>query len=109
MLSKVKQAIFLRRIEKMLARYQITVKHFIPGRVRLSSPYWQGNSKIVHILLPVLQCEERIYSVRHTPETGTILVEFDSSKDVTEEQIETWFNKVQKVHNDVISKEVLLP
>ncbi|MCA1065799.1 hypothetical protein QTG56_22090 [Rossellomorea sp. AcN35-11] len=106
MLTKVKQAFFLRRIEKMLSRYQIKVMHFIPGRVRLSSPYWEGNSKIVASLLPILQLEQHIQSVRHTSETGTILVEYKTNADVNEEQIEEWIQTVQRVHNDVIAREV---
>jgi hypothetical protein len=107
MLSKVKQAIFLKRIERMLSRYQIKVMHFIPGRIRLSSPYWEGNSKIVQGLLPILEAEDRIRFVKHTPETGTILVEFDTSPDVNEKQIEIWIQTVQRVHNDVIAREVV--
>ncbi|QST01066.1 hypothetical protein IMZ31_05735 [Pontibacillus sp. ALD_SL1] len=106
MISKVKQMFFLRKIEKMLSNYQIHVKHYIPGRVRLASPYWEGNSKIVNRLLPALEAEVRIRSVRHTPETGTLLVEYDASSDVNESQIEQWFEKVQQIHNEVITEEV---
>lgn len=106
MLTKVKQAFFARRIEKMLANYRITVLHFIPGRIRLSSPYWTGKSKIIETLLPILHMEEKIYSVRHTSETGTLLVEYDVTPDVNATQIEKWMEIVQNVHNNVISKEV---
>lgn len=106
MLSKVKQMIFSKRIEKMLVSYHINVMHFIPGRVRLRSPYWEGNSKIVQTLLPVLQAEPKILSVRHTPETGTILVEYDPAPDVSEKQVEAWMTTVQRVHNNVITREV---
>ncbi|MBM4764530.1 HMA2 domain-containing protein [Bacillus sp. B15-48] len=106
MLTKVKQVIFLKRIEKMLSRYQIKVMHYIPGRIRLACPYWAGDSKIVKELLPILNEEDRIQSVKHTSETGTVLVEFDNSSLVSEEQIETWIQIVQRVHNDRITREV---
>ncbi|MFC0524479.1 HMA2 domain-containing protein [Pontibacillus salicampi] len=106
MLSKVKQVFFLRKVEKMLANYQITVKHFIPGRVRLASPYWEGQSKIVQRLMPELEREAKIRSVRHTKETGTILVEYDPSSNVQEEQIEQWIHTVHRIHNEVITEEV---
>ncbi|MGR9047491.1 HMA2 domain-containing protein [Halobacillus faecis] len=106
MLTKVKQIIFMKRLEKMLAAYRIKIMHFIPGRVRISSPYWEGNSKIVSRLVPLLELEPKIISVKHTPETGTVLVEYDSSPDVDEKQIEQWFEIVQRVHNDVITREV---
>ncbi|MBN8211144.1 hypothetical protein JI666_20710 [Bacillus sp. NTK071] len=106
MLSKVKQALIMRRLEKMLSNYQINVMHYIPGRIRISSPYWTGNSKIIETLMPILKMEDKILSVRHTPETGTLLVEYDATPDVQSAQIEAWFELVQKVHNNVITKEV---
>ncbi|MCP3033345.1 hypothetical protein LF817_18635 [Halobacillus sp. A1] len=106
MLTKVKKIIFMKRLEKMLATYQIKIMHFIPGRVRISSPYWEGNSKIVSQLVPLLELEPKILSVRHTSETGTILVEYDPSPEVDEKQIEQWFDIVQRVHNSVITREV---
>lgn len=106
MLTKVKQALFLRKLEKMLSNYQIKVMHFMPGRVRLSSPYWTGDSKIINHLTPMLELERKILAVKHTPETGTLLVEYDPTPDVDEKQIERWFETVQRVHNEVITKEV---
>ncbi|WP_027954572.1 hypothetical protein [Halobacillus kuroshimensis] len=106
MLTKVKQVLFLKRLEKMLGSYRIDVLHFIPGRVRLSSPYWEGRSKIITRLIPLLELENKIYTVKHTPETGTLLVEYDPDPNVGEKQIENWLTIIQRVHNDVISKEV---
>ncbi|MBH0229759.1 HMA2 domain-containing protein [Halobacillus yeomjeoni] len=106
MLTKVKQALFLKKLDKMLSNYHIKIMHYIPGRVRLSSPYWTGNSKIIDHLKPLLELERKILSVNHTKETGTLLVEYDPTPDVDEKQIEQWFDIVQRVHNDVIKKEV---
>lgn len=86
-----------KRIHKLLINNKIQVLHFLPGRIRLSSPIWIKNPKIVEYLIAELEREPRIESATYTKETGTLLILYDKSPLQELSQIEQWLEKAERL------------
>jgi hypothetical protein len=102
MIPAIKKVIFSKRINTLLKKYQITILHYLPGRIRLGSPLWKKETNTLNYLIEELKKEKRIHSISYTKETGSLLVIYDASPIYDSKHIEKWFQIVEKVLNDPI-------
>jgi hypothetical protein len=101
MISTIKKALFAKRINHLLENHQITILHYLPGRIRLGSPLWKNESSTLNYLIEELKSEKRIHSISYTKETGSILVTYDATP-YDANQIQIWFRKLERVFNESI-------
>ena len=85
------------RLKKLLVKNKIQVLHYLPGRVRLSSPLWMQNPGLVKGLIDELEREPRIKSVTFTKETGSLLILYDNTPLDELSQIELWLKKAENL------------
>ncbi|QHE51552.1 HMA2 domain-containing protein [Pontibacillus sp. HMF3514] len=99
MLYEVKKLLLTRRIKDLLEKNQITILHYIPGRVRLCSPLWKQHPEIITRLIFECKNENRIRSVTYSNETGSLLVKFDATPVTDLYQIEMWIETLGSILN----------
>ncbi|WP_307330768.1 HMA2 domain-containing protein [Evansella vedderi] len=97
MISTIKKVLYMNKIKNLLKQHQITVLHFIPGRVRLASPHWKDETYILRRIIEELRSEERIFSVVYTKETGSLLITYNKDPVHNEKQIESWFERLSNI------------
>jgi hypothetical protein len=98
-LSHLSHVRIAKSIQKLLHKNQIKILHFIPGRIRLQSPLWINETKILKSLVEELEQEPRILSVIYTKEIGSLLVLYDNSPLDDYTQIEQWLKKADSITN----------
>ena len=86
------------RIKQFLAKNNIEIVHFIPGRVRLKLPRWQERERELTWYINELERDVHITSVSFTPETSSLLINFDKSVINNLEIVENWLVKAEKIY-----------
>ncbi|MBS3970302.1 MAG: hypothetical protein KGZ94_09330 [Clostridia bacterium] len=84
------------RIKQFLTKNNIEIVHFIPGRVRLKLSHWQNRQGELAWYINELERDANITSVSFTPETGSLLIEFNESALNNLDIVENWLTKVEK-------------
>jgi hypothetical protein len=92
------------RIQKILIKNQIKVVHFLPGRIRLKSPFWFNNTNKMMHLVEELEKEPKILSVTYTKETGSLLIQFDKTPLKDYSQIEQWLKKAEAITHSLMGE-----
>jgi hypothetical protein len=93
------------RIQKILIKNQIKVVHFLPGRIRLKSPFWLNKTKRMKHLIEELEKEPKIFSATYTKETGSLLIKFDKTPLEDYLQIEQWLKKAETITQSLMAEE----
>jgi hypothetical protein len=104
MITTIKKALYAKRINHLLETNQITIIHYLPGRIRLGSPMWKNDSSTLNYLIEELKTEKRIHSITYTKATGSILVTYDTTPVSDTNQFQIWFRKLERVFNESIHK-----
>lgn len=102
MLNKVKELMLAKRVNKILNRHSIEIAHYIPGRIRLRSTLWKHNPNTVGQLISHFKGESRIHSIQYTPETGSLLISYDSSPVDNVKELEQWVEQIERISVSVI-------
>ncbi|MBM7705061.1 HMA2 domain-containing protein [Metabacillus iocasae] len=103
MLKKAMIAHQLKRWEKEFNRHEVYVKHFIPGRIRLFSPLWKDNESLIKEVRQLIEREHTVMAVKETIETGTILIEFNSQREVQRDELVRWMSILAQKHAPFIT------
>ncbi|RBW68761.1 HMA2 domain-containing protein [Bacillus taeanensis] len=99
LLKNAKLAIYARKIGK---KYQITLKHWMPGRIRLTSPLWKNNSSLMTHIITRLNAHTEIYHTAFTKETGSLLIEYKASVHHDENELIEWITLLEVLHEQYI-------
>ncbi|PLR95524.1 HMA2 domain-containing protein [Bacillus sp. T33-2] len=97
MLNKLQELRFVNRINKILKKNCIEIAHFIPGRIRLRSTLWKNNAFQVKQIISHFENESRIVSIQYSPETGSLLINYDCSPVDSVAQIELWVEQIERL------------
>ncbi|APH04861.1 HMA2 domain-containing protein [Bacillus weihaiensis] len=96
MLTKIKNTLVHTKIEKLLKKYEIIVKHYLPGRIRLGFSEWEEKSESVITMLDELRKDPDIYSIEFTKETGSVLILFNKEEMNNRSTLERWLRTIEK-------------
>ena len=94
----LKEFVFLKHVERKLKRFDITLVHFIPGRIRLHSPHWKVNDALVEKLVKELQSQPFVFSVQPTTVTGSLVVTYDAAYLTNSQELDSWFRVLDEVY-----------
>jgi hypothetical protein len=85
------------RINSFLSKNNIEIIHFIPGRIRLRISHWQNKHQEMLKYIQEMEQETGIISVSYTPETNSLLVQYDKSLLTDMRAVESWLYKAEKI------------
>jgi hypothetical protein len=102
MLTAIIKMRYAKRIHAILNEHQISIRHHLPGRIRLASPLWKNKTYTLSYLIKELNKEEKIQSVSHSKETGSLLITYDTAPVNDTKQVERWFQIVEQVLNQLV-------
>lgn len=89
--------LILNKMKKVLAKSDIEIVHFLPGRIRLKCPAWKGTASKSSLILERLKNEPKVNSAKLSTETGTLLIEFDQGVLKNLSLLENWIVQVEDV------------
>lgn len=96
LLNAVQDYFFTRRVNTLLQRNGIFLKHYIPGRMRLSFPNWRDNEKNMWLLIDEMKQDPDIHSIEFTKETGSALILFKPESAAQPLSIKRWLKIIEK-------------
>ncbi|MED3916241.1 HMA2 domain-containing protein [Priestia megaterium] len=96
----IKEKILMKHVERKLHKLQIDFVHFIPGRIRLRSTVWKENKKLVELIILNLKSQALVYDAVFTPDTGSLLVTYNSSHMTNNKEIEEWFQLIEQIYQE---------
>jgi hypothetical protein len=105
MIPVIKKMVFMNRVQRILNQHQITILHYIPGRIRLKSPQWKKDTGIINRLVDEIKKEGHNCSVSFSKETGSLLFTYDATPVNDVNKIEAWFEFLNKVCNESAAEE----
>ncbi|TYR81468.1 metal ABC transporter ATPase [Priestia megaterium] len=100
MIRTIKEKLIVKHVEKQLSKYDIQLMHFIPGRIRLQSPEWKKNDRLIECIMTKLKEQILVYEVKFTASTGSLLITYDASYMTDMKEIESWFYIVDQVYKE---------
>ena len=89
--------VLAKRIRDFLMKNKIQVMHFVPGRIRLKLPDCLDHAKLDRFMQE-LESEENIDSVSFTPETRSLLVQYNETVVNDLQLMDTWLKKVETIN-----------
>ncbi len=92
----MKEKISQKKIQSALTKYDIELKHFLPGRVRVQVLHWKEREQILQTLLDDIRNDQSIYSVEFTSESGSVLIHYDYEASKLQETQKRWLSVLQK-------------
>jgi hypothetical protein len=98
MIGKITEYMMMKLVERKLGKYNITLMHFIPGRIRLQSSEWKTNHALVTRIVELLQVQSFVFSVQSTKETGSLVITYDALYVTNIQELETWFGVLDEVY-----------
>ncbi|MED4351942.1 hypothetical protein P9265_06275 [Schinkia azotoformans] len=96
MLGEFKNKLIKKRIESLLRKYGIQVKHSLPGRIRLGFPGWKEREEKVLRLIEEMKLDPDIASIEFTKETGSALIYFNQNSDNQSNSFNRWLSIIEK-------------
>lgn len=96
LLDHIYQAIQNKKIEFLLKKHNIQLKHYLPGRIRLALLDWQSNEQQVNSLLQEINEDQDVTSVEFTKETGSLLIHFNHEAINNPNVLNRWLTTIQK-------------
>ena len=85
------------RIKDFLTDNNIEIVHFIPGRIRLKVHSWQSKKEEFFLYIEELKKEKEIISVAFTPETSSLLINYNQLVLRDLRIVEGWLSKVENL------------
>lgn len=96
MLEQIQNKIASKKVEALLKKHGLQVKHFLPGRIRIAMPNWQANEAKVLSLIEEMKNDPDITSVEFTKETGTVLIYFNKDAITHPTTLNRWKTTIKK-------------
>ena len=98
LLGKIIEFMVFKHVERKLGKYDIQLVHFIPGRIRLQSPQWKTNVKLIEKVVKELQAQPFVFSVQQTLVTGSLVITYDTSYLTNIQELDSWFRVLDQVY-----------
>ncbi len=96
MIKKIHNKLVNKKIESILRKYGIQVRHALPGRIRLGFPEWKTNEDKVLLLMSEMALDPDITSIEFTKETGTALILYKHEAINQSDSITRWLSIIEK-------------
>lgn len=96
MLAKLKEFAVRQHLVKLLDTYHIELKHYIPGRLRITIRNWHLNGDQILSFAKELEQDPAIHSIAFTKETGSVLIHFEPEAVQDRAVLERWMRIFQK-------------
>ncbi|MGD6818752.1 HMA2 domain-containing protein [Metabacillus sp. 84] len=96
MLTAVRDFFFAKRMNTVLQRNGVFLKHFIPGRMRLLFPNWRDYEKRMWMLIEEMKQDPDIHSIDFTKETGSALILFNPEAAAQPLALKRWLRVIEK-------------
>ena len=93
----VNNLVLAKRIKGFLTKNRIQIMHFVPGRIRLKLPDCLDQVELDRFMQE-LESEENIHSVSFTPETRSLLVQYNDTVVNDLQLMDTWLKKAEKIN-----------
>lgn len=79
MLTKVKEMVIRKKITFLLNKYNVELKHYTPGRIRVKLSNWRNKQVTLENLIKELEADRDVKSIEFTEQTGSLIVHYNEA------------------------------
>ena len=90
MLTKIKEQVIKKKVTSLLKKYDVVLKHYMPGRVRVVLSNWKDKKVLLHQLIADLKTDPDVISINFTEETGSVTIQFNQAEIVNPNTQQRW-------------------